>query len=387
MMRAQAQSLVTKGNFSNFRVRAAQRFGSAQRLFPLIVGSTVVLTAIYLYGICADRYVSEAQFIVRSISQKRIVGLDSILKTFGLAGAQDDSYAIAAYLQSRDALRELEKTVPIRDIFSRPEADMFSSFKNFWTGSSFESLYWYSKYRITVVRDANSGVTTLQVSTFRPEDSQIVAKRLIELGEQLANSMNARAQQDALRAARAEVKETEDALEKVSAEMSAFRNREVLVDPSENSVKAIELIGNLSAQLALNMAEVQETSVNSPKNPALDTLRTRSVALQEQINNERGKLAGGDDSLATKISAYESLALRQKFAEKMFASALSSLEAAQQDARRQQVYVESIVPADKPDEAMEPRRFRNILTVSFVSMIVFALTWVIYAGSKEHAHG
>jgi len=387
MMRARAGSALTRREFPNFRTRTVHRFSSAKWLFLLIVGSSVVLSSIYLYGICADRYVSEAQFIVRSVSQKRIVGLDSILKTFGLAGAQDDSYAITSYLQSRDALRELEKNIPIRDIFSRPEADMFSSFRNFWTSTTFESLYWYTRSCITVVRDANSGVTTLRVSTFRPGDSQIVAKELVQLGERLANSMNLRAQQDSLRAARAEVRDAEVALEKASAEVSEFRNREILVDPSQNSVKIIELIGNLSAQLAMNMAEIKETTDSAPKNPALETLKSRSVALQEQIKNETSKLAGTDGSLAAKISSYESLAMREKFAEKVFSSALSALESAQQDAHRQQVYVESIVPADRPDEPTEPRRIRDIVTVTFVSLVAFALIWVTYAGSKEHAHG
>ncbi|WP_407049816.1 hypothetical protein [Methyloraptor flagellatus] len=359
--------------------------GSILFVFCVVIPTTV--SAIYFGFIASNRYVSESQFIVRSLSAKHITGLDAILKTFGLATAQDDAYAIANYVSSRDIVKRLDERVNLRQIYSRPGADFVARFPAPWSSDSFESLYNYFTSRVSAVRDSNTGITTLKVITFRPEDSVTLSKAVLTLSEQLANSMNERAQRDAVQRAEADVERAQTEMLTAQSKITAYRNTTLLLDPNQSSQNVVRLIGELSAELARNLAEISEANINSPSNPALAAMKARSTAIQEQIASERQKLAGSDQGLATKISEYENLIMQREFSERRLTSAINSLEASRQDARRQQVYLELLVQPNVADESTDPRRFRNVLTTGFFSLVLFAMAWALFAGIKEHANG
>ena len=95
-------------------------------------------------------------------------------------------------------------------------------------------------------------------------------------------------------------------------------------------------------------------------------------------------MAGNDKALAGKVSAYERLTLLRDLADKSFANALLALDTARQDARRQKIYVVTIVEPNLPDEDTEPQRARSVLTIFVMSFAVFAMGWMLLAGAKEH---
>ena len=67
--------------------------------------------------------------------------------------------------------------------------------------------------------------------------------------------------------------------------------------------------------------------------------------------------------------------------------AISALQTARQEARRQQLYIETVVSPHKPDEAIEPRSTRYVLTILVVSLAAYSMLWLVISGSREHMHG
>ena len=98
-------------------------------------------------------------------------------------------------------------------------------------------------------------------------------------------------------------------------------------------------------------------------------------------------MTGGNDALSGKISAYERIALNREFADRGLALATTSIELARQEVRRQQIYIETVVRPNLPDEALEPRRWRGFFTVFLFSFAVFAMGWFLLTAVREHAHG
>ena len=96
-------------------------------LYGLVVIPTVAAVLFYML-FAAPRYVSEAQYLVRSVSSQRATGLESLFRTFGIARTVDDSYAVEKYILSKDMLSTIAARLPLREIFSRKEADIFSRF-------------------------------------------------------------------------------------------------------------------------------------------------------------------------------------------------------------------------------------------------------------------
>src|SRR5262249_40018846 len=142
----------------------------------------------------SNRFVSQAQFVVRGVESPRTAGLDIFFRTFGISRAVDDTNTVQNYMLSRDAVRALEAQLPLRQIFSRDEADALASFPHFWRGDSFEMLFEYYQQHVSVLQDASSGIVNLKVVTFRPDDSRALARGLLTLAEAMVNRMNVRAQ-------------------------------------------------------------------------------------------------------------------------------------------------------------------------------------------------
>ncbi|MFN3890909.1 MAG: capsule biosynthesis protein [Beijerinckiaceae bacterium] len=350
----------------------------------LVVVPTVSATLFYTF-IAAPRFVSESQIIVRSASTVRLSGLDMLFRTIGLSKAVDDAYVVRDYLLSRDVIRDLAaEGVSVRDILSRPAGDRLSRFPRLWREDSQESLYDFYRDRIDVTEDSAKGILTLRVIAFTPEDANRLAETMLRLAESMVNRMNARAQRDATESALEEVRLAQQEIAEAQAALTTFRNAEALLDPSKSSLSVIETIGQLSTDLAYAYAQLSELQKNSPGSPVLPSVRGRIAALEARIKAERGTAAGASDSLASKIAAYDQLNLRRDIAEKRLASAMTSLEAARQEARRQHIYIEQVVRPNLPDESTEPRRIRSILTVLVVGLVLFASFWIISVGVEEH---
>jgi len=386
-------SAIEPRGWGRFVVEAAPRIrlgrGNIRHLAMGLLIAPTLLATLYYGLLASDRYVSEADFIVRGISSHRASGLDMLFQTFGISRTVDDTNAVQQYMLSRDAVRALESRLPLRNMFSNRRGDFFARFPYFWRifeRDSFEQLFDYYQDHVSVVQEASKGITVLKVTTFDAAESQRIAQTLLRLGEEIVNRMNERAQGDAVRFAQADVEQAEKRLIKAQLDLTLFRNRELLIDPSKNSVSVLETITSLTTELTHTMALIEETSQTAPGSPALASWRAKVAALQNQIAKERDKIAGREGALAPKVADFERLSLGRELAEKGLSGAIASLEAARQEARRQQIYIEEIVPPNLADESTEPRRLRMIATVIVMTLAIAAILWILTVGAKEHSN-
>ena len=342
---------------------------------------------LYFGIIASDRYVAEAKFIVRGVSGRQGSGLEALFRTFGISRAEDDAFAVHNYIQSRDAVRALDSEKSMREIFGPSSADIFSRYPRFWRGDSFEALYEYYLQRVEVTYQPSTGISTLRVSAFNPGDTKVIIDNLVRLSEKLINRMNDRANDDALTYAEGEVARAESQVIASQRELTHYRNSELIIDPSAMSLKTVDLIGSLAAEMMRTRLQLNETLQKSPSNPTIQSLRVRIEAIEGQIAAEKSKIVGGSDALASKIATYERLILSREFADRSLASAFTTLETARQEGRQQHLYIETVVRPALPDYPTEPRRLRNIITILFCSFSLFGMLWLVIAGSREHMRG
>jgi capsular polysaccharide transport system permease protein len=333
----------------------------------------------------SERYVSEASFVVRTASKSGGAGLGGFLQMTGIVRSQDDAFTVHEYMTSRDAVNELGRQLPLRDIFGRPEADFLARFPSILYGSTDEELYLYYQKMVEVVYNSTTGISALRVQAFRPEDAEHLSRALLALSEELVNRLNARIVNDAITQADAEVSQAEARLVGAQLGITNFRNQELMIDPGKSSILVVELIGKLSAELAQTRASLQEVQAASPNSPQIQPLQRRIAALEAQVTQERARVTSSSDGLADKIAQYERLNLEREFASRSLAAAVTRAESARNDARRQLLYLERIVEPRIADYSMEPRRLRNILITGAVALIFFFVGWLLIAGIREHA--
>jgi capsular polysaccharide transport system permease protein len=297
--------------------------------------------------------------------------------------SSDDANSVVAYLQSRDALANLEAALPLRKMYARPQADAPARFPRPFLGDSFERLYWYYKNRVTVYTDPDTEFITIQAEAFRPEDAQAIALQLVSQAEALVNKMNERLEANTVRTAEAAVAEGEKAVLAAQEDVDRFRNAQIVVDPTQDAIAQLGTITTLSTQVDQVIAQILANNKMSPSNPATVSLKAEADALSAQIASEQKALAGSNGAVSNKVSAYERLTLLRTLADTSLATARQSLDAARTDARRQHVFVEQIVAPNLPDYSTEPQRLRSIATVFAVSLMAYLIMWLVSIGARE----
>lgn len=368
-----------------YRPRAAALFGSLNIWFWAIVGLPTLFAGVYYFAIASDLYMSEAKFVVRGPNKSPTSAITAMLSS-GAAPVSEDTYAVHEYLLSRDAVRRLDREDGLRTLLGRPEGDLISRFPGirFWR-KDFEALYEaYSRF-VSVEVDATSGVSTLQVKAYRPEDAQRIASSLLAFSEQLVNALNERSRHDALAVFQRQVDTTERDIAKIQDKLTAYRIQQKMLDPKSASAGPLDLLAQMNAQLASAKGRLAETMRNAPHSPQIPLLRTRIAAVEKLIAEEHAKITGGNNSVATALSEYERLDVQLRLSEKILASSLASLESARLEAQRQQLFIETIAQPNLADYPLYPKRIASFATVVATCLLAYGIAWLLIASVREHA--
>ena len=270
--------------------------GSINIWFWAVVGLPTLVAGVYYFGIASDLYLSEARFVVSSPKGVQTNPIGALLQSSGLSRATDDTAAVQDFIMTRDAVRKLEKHNDLRTIFSRPEGDFVTRFPGimFWR-HDFEALYRSYEHFVSVETDTTTGVTTLSVKAYRPEDSHMIASALLTYSEQLVNDLNERARRDALDMASREVDRAEQRIAEIQGELTAYRVKQKMLDPKTASSGVLELIAQMNGAQANARAQLGELLKNSPNSPQIPLVKTRIDSLDKLIAEERAKLSGQTD--------------------------------------------------------------------------------------------
>jgi capsular polysaccharide transport system permease protein len=362
------------------------------RRYGLFLATVIIPTfiATLYFGLWAtDVYVSESRFVVRTPNKQTTGGLSGILQGAGFSGigkAPEDVHTVSQYALSRDALNLLDDRLNLRSGWGDDSIDVMRRFDPFgWDGSR-EALFQYYPRRVSVIVDPASGITTLTVSAFAPEQALHINEILLGEAEKLVNMLNDRARGDLIKFAENEVKAAEDKAKAAAAAVSAYRNTEAVVDPEKQTELHFAHISRLQEELVRTQAQLTQLRVFAPDSPHPPALELRATTLEAEIAKEMEKITGGENSLASKAAEYERLALEREFADRQLAGALSSLELARNEAQRQQLYLETIAKPSLPDGPMYPRRLRGVLTTFILGLVAWGILSMLLAGVREHQY-
>lgn len=365
--------------------RARELLWARRWFFGLVILPTV-LVAVYLYAYAANQYESEAHFLVHSADKPQIptAGASALSMLTGVSAGQNEAMSVADYLTSHDAVAKLRREDRLVERFQRPGVDMFS--RLFSTNPTPERLLRYYQRQVKVKYDTESGITTIKVHSFTPQDSYDITQRLLAIGEQRVNELNARSYEDEIGNARRALDDAEKALTANDVAMTAFRHRSGDIDPQATGAAQLGLVSGLASQLAAARAQLQTMAgVISPSSPQYQALSAHVHAMQAQMDAQSGKLTGRSDSITNDVSEYQALMLRRDFLNKRYEVAAASLEKAREQAQQQELYLQRIVNPNMPVKALFPERARILATVLVSLLLAYSIGWLIVAGVREHA--
>ncbi|MBL1258690.1 hypothetical protein JJT62_17790 [Methylocystis sp. Sn-Cys] len=354
--------------------------GLLRRSFLAFVILPTVIYWFYAALWQSDQYVSEARLTVREAQKKETRGTDaaSIMAsmTGGAGGSSKDtqnSYMVLNYIKSRAILLDLGGKGYFEKKFGGADVDFFSRISS---DINLEDLWKYWLNHIQASVDGVSGILTLRIDAFHPQDSLDLTKDVIRLSEELINRITLRNRNDALARAESEVKLSREKLAEARERVLQFRNQNLLIDPASRATSLGEMIGKLTLDRIdlLNALSTTSTSLSADA-PSQRLQQTRLAAIDKQLAELKKKLTDdqGAEAVSSQIAGYERVKLEEQFAERMYSISVTAYEQARQDLQRQQLYLVTIVAPSLPESATYPRVIGSTLLM-FVSLLV---VWAI----------
>lgn len=355
---------------------------------PLFIATVIVPTIIALlyFGVMAsDVYVSESRFIVRAPSKGAASPISAVLGQAGIGGGGgvEGNDTVGQYVLSRRALGEADHDSFIQNAYTDEDVFFLDRFGGLG-GSSQEQLFGYFIGKVAIAQGLSSQVMTLRVSAFDPSQAQEINSRLLVQSEALVNGLSERAREDSLAVAQTQVDKATDEARAARVQLAQFRGSEGIVDPEQQSLAGLQMIGKLQDELIGAKTQLRQLQTYTPQASQIPFLRTQVRALEGEIAKAREELTGGSRSLSAAMAQYQELVVNSEFAEQQLAIALASLQEAQAEARRKRAYVERISNPSLPDYPEQPRRIRSIIATFVMGLLAWGVLSMLMIGVREH---
>ena len=362
-----------------------RRFPFRLLSFVAAVAVPAILAGVYYFLIAADQYVAEFRFALRTVEPVR-VDPGSILGAAAPSPVGVDSYAVVQYIGSRDILDDLGKSLDLREMFSRPDADWLVRLQ---LPITIEELVRYWKGQVDAFFDVTNGTIVVRARAFTPDDALKLAQGILSSSERLVNDLSARARRDTLRSSEREVHRAERRLKTALARLSEFRDREGLIDPRKTADATQALAGRIRDDIVRAQTEMATVKHYMRADaPSVKMLEARIQSLQTQLRSVESEVTDSERSrsevLSRVMGSYERLESERSFAEKAYQHALEALDRSRLNADRQQVYIAGFVQPSLPEEALYPRRLHMVGLIAFLCGAIWLIGAFIVHTVREH---
>lgn len=361
--------------------------GLLMRNVGLFVLLPTAVVAIYMYVFASDQYTATAQFAVRgNVEPMEHASLGQFTSLIQKHNSQD-GYIVRDYIQSQAMVEELEKSIHISRMYSRPEADFWARFD---PSDPIERLTKYWRKQTSAEIDAISGVIRLNVRAFTPEDALTISREVVTRAEVLINEISKRAQADMVSQAKSDATAAEERLRKAHLALQTFRNKWGLIDPiksAEGTLTTLTLLRKEKIKLEGDLQVLRSSNLDE-RSRSIQTLAAQVAALDQQMKGLQDELtssgpADGQQNLTEALLAYEGLTVERTIAEKLEESAHVLYDRARVSAAKQQIFLATFERPVLPTESLYPERARTVFVMLFCFTVLWSSFTLVKAGIKD----
>ena len=370
-------------------------------LLPMALGIT------YYLKFANNQYEAVAHFTIEKSGKEQVDPLGALTGLPGNVSSTRDALIIKDFIESREVIERTRDDFDLIKLYgvnaknwrllldkNRSKAEKVEFSKNWLShideDSSIEEIIEYWQKKVSVEFDLSSGIITLVVMAFEPEEAVKIINAIIKESEELVNNLSEKSRQDSLTFARKELKNAEDKLKFARAKVSELREKEQSLSPEKNAESKLTLVEELEADRARAEAELQSLRLELPENsPKIQIAKYKVSALKQQVVKERQRSARSNGSkdeatMSSIISKYEELITEQGFAEKSYEAALLNIETARIDATRKQRYLTMIVHPKLPEDPVKPNQPNDFLVLFFACLLLWGILSLVVASIRDH---
>jgi capsular polysaccharide transport system permease protein len=358
--------------------------------FALMVVLPTVLAAIYFFGMAASQYSSEFHFTVRDNSSITPSSgsnqFSSLASALGGSAAGSDvlsNYTVIDYLQSRQALEDVGRRLPLRNYFAIGGPDLIAKLGS---KANMEQFTRYWRRMVYANYDPATGLAVVRVRTFDPKASLALADALMGAAEGVVNQIEIRARSGAQHYADRELAIDRQLNSRQNAAATALRRRAGTVDPVTGDVgvqiATLTQLNNTLAQLQ-SQYSAASAQIKDPNSPALTSIKAQIDSTQRQIASVKA-LTGRGAALPGTVTDFETLQQNRTLTTAALASTYSNLETARANADMQHLYLMDGVRPSMPTSSDYPNRPLAVFLVALASLGVWLVATLVASSLRAH---
>lgn len=381
MKRKAAKAKKAADDLPPVKVRKPVRRAKIRLRHTMLVFSFFLIVAIpatgmgwYLWERAQPQFASDMGFTVRREDTPTAVDVLGGLTSLG-GNASSDSDILFEFIQSQELVALIDGDLDLRRLYAQHhDTDPVFGLR---PGASIEELvaFWQSMVQISYA--PGTGLINLQVFAFTPEDAQAIAQQIFERCSEMINDLSDIAREDSTRYAQEDLDASVEQLAQARQELTAFRSRTQIVDPSADIQLQLGVLNTLQQQLGEELINFdllrQSTRENDPR---ITQSEKKIDAIRDRIREEREKFGSGGSAAdgqdyASLVAEYERLQVNREYAEQKYTNALSNFDAAQAEAQRQSRYLAAFVRPTIAETAEYPRR----VLIFGLGLLFLTITW------------
>ena len=347
----------------------------------------VVFAGIYFYGIARNRYITRSDFVIRKAENAPSadgVGLGSLLGRSDQLSIEDARF-LKTYLQSPQVLNDLSRTYDLDKAYARNQRDPFSGIT---AGLSPEKRLAYFKKQVAVSLDEISGAIILRTVGLNQKSSYDLNRFMLAKSEQFVNRLNQDISLKQLRFAEQELIFARKNLDKAKNRLIAYQNaNSVVIDPKGEAELASATVSKLQERLVEKKVELAtlKRQYKDPREPEVLAIADEARELQDQIAQEKRSLVSSKGrNLNRRAADVVKLESEVTFATDTYKMALSSVEKARVESKRQQKFMALLSAPQMPEDPENSWRSKGFFTVLASCAVLLSLTKFVLGMQASH---
>lgn len=366
--------------------------------FLLCVIAPLVATWFYISGVSTQQYSASFSYVMQgSGGSAGTANGDGTINTSptsagaSMAEMMVANFMVSDYLSSPQAIKDIEQKLDVRAMFSQSRIDRLARLPQ---DASQETLARYWQGQISTNFDMMTGLTTVTIRAFSPEDAQALAAEMVVLSENLINELNLRPLADSVTFLEGQVAASITRLKAARDAVQAFRSKYLSIDPAADASMTDILVGKLTDQYVAVTTQIAVLSSQLTEDaPSVTQLERQAAAIADEIVKARQRVAQSSAELsnisspasyAAQLQEFQNLQLELTIATSNYQSTEAALNAAKQRLSQQHFYVLTYVQPSAPQTSNYPDLFRALVIVLAVSLCFWIVSTLVALSLRDH---
>jgi capsular polysaccharide transport system permease protein len=348
----------------------------------IIFISLFIILLIYVLFLKSEIYESNSSVVIKDLSSKttNFSGLSFLIPN---SSSTQDVFVLESYLESYDELQKINKIFHLKKHYSNDEIDIVDRLMPWNTKEDFLKLY---LKRLNYVYDQTTGIINIGFLHTDPKTSYAIVKQLIKDANEQLNMYNKLIAEKQLKFVKEQVENNKKALAQSIKKLENFQNKHTILDPTKTATSHFAILSNLQATLIEKRAKLNELSQYMNKN-SFEIIRLKNgiINLNKTIKKIKKSLTNPNKkSLNIYIFEFERLKGMVELNKELYKQSLLQLEQLKIEVNKNSKTLLEISKPFIPEGYEYPEKFKDIITIILILLLLYGIISLIQAIIKEH---